>query len=98
MKVISRNEFLNIINDVGQELQQDLYVLFWCYRTRTEAEQARIEDLNLELYQMDWLSCCHIWLHNWESLKNYDFIAFEGIYTMDQLIEFIMKGSDENDS
>lgn len=92
MKIISRNEFFNIIRDVETELQQDLYVLFWCYRTRREAEQAHFEDLNLELLEMDWTSCCHVWLHDWDEGEEY--IVFEGIYTEEQLIEFIMKGRD----
>ena len=92
MKIISRNEFFNIIHDVGNELQQDLYVLFWCYRTKREAEQAHFEDLNLELLEMDWTSCCHVWLHDWD--EGEEFIVFEGIYTEEQLIEFIMKGRD----
>ena len=92
MKIISRNEFLNIIHDVGNELQQDLYVLFWCYRTRKEAEQAKIEDLNLEYLEWDWISYCHIWLHAWD--EGEEFIVFEGIYTEEKLIEFIVKGSD----
>lgn len=95
MKIISRNEFFNIIHDVCSELQQDLYVLFWCYRTRREAEQAHFEDLNLELLEMDWTSCCHVWLHDWDEGEEY--IVFEGIYTEEQLIEFIMKGSERNE-
>ena len=95
MKIISRNEFFNIIRDVETELQQDLYVLFWCYRTRREAEQAHFEDLNLELLEMDWTSCCHVWLHDWDEGEEY--IVFEGIYTEEQLIEFIMKGSERNE-
>lgn len=92
MKIISRSEFINIIDDVTSELNEDLYVLFGNYYTRKEAEQAHFEDLNLEYLEFDGYHDFHVWIHDWD--EGEEFIVFEGIYTEEQLIEFIMKGRD----
>lgn len=94
MKIISKSEFYDIINDVTFELYEDLYVLFRNYYTRKEAEQAHFEDLNLEYLEYDGNHDFHVWLHDWDEGEEY--IVFEGIYTEEQLIEFIMKGSERN--
>ena len=89
MTIISRKEFFNIVLEFCMDHQQDVYVLFMWYRRRQEAEQATIEDLNLEYLQMDWTSCCHVWLHDWDEGEEY--IVFEGLYTEEMIIEKLIE-------
>lgn len=89
MKVISKSEFFNIIHEACHESCEDLFVVFAAFYTKKEAEQATLNNLNLEVLEYDGSHDYHVWLNDWDEGEQY--IVYEGIFTSRTIINKLIE-------